>query len=56
MSWRYLVVINDDSLNWLSNDLRYDTKNEAIKGAEDFAAQWRAVTAWRVLEINEEDE
>ena len=43
-------VIADNSGEWVGNQLKFDTKEEAETYAKDLASRWTAVREWRVVE------
>ena len=49
MSWKAEVVA-DSSGNYHSNALRFETRKEAERYADDLAYRWTAVRKWRVAE------
>jgi len=46
-------VIADDSGQWTSNALRFDSKRAAETYAKDLFSRWTAVKEWRVVETKD---
>lgn len=44
-------VIADNTGNWVSNQLTFDTIEDAEEYAEDLHFRWTAVREWRVTEV-----
>lgn len=52
MSWK-VEVIADSSGKWVSNMLRYKSKEGAEFGAADLMMRWSLVREWRVIECDD---
>lgn len=48
-----IEVIADNSGKWVSNSLRFPTKEAAEVYARDLGWRWTAVRKWRVVEAEE---
>jgi hypothetical protein len=44
-------VLADSTGNWVGNQVKFDTREEAEAYGNDLAGRWTAVREWRVVEI-----
>jgi len=55
MSNSYKVAVKTaGDVNWVSNGLRFPTKEKALEYGQDLFMRWTAVQEWEVQESDEE--
>ena len=53
MSWKPQVQVTGEGNRWMSNQLRFATKEEAEANAQNLAFRWMLVTNHRAIESDE---